>query len=166
MARKRSTKATRGGATKGASTKSASTRSTRKTSATIENSKVAEAVETTNTGVTEASQPVEEPKVEVAATVSVPKETPEDTLAKTSAKPAEKPTAKPSEKLPVQIENYFEINAEQIKVEDVVAKIYDSYKATGHRVGNIKTLQTYYNFEERRCYYVVNDKAEGLFVEF
>ena len=60
----------------------------------------------------------------------------------------------------IQVENYLEVNGDQIKVEDVVAKIIEAYD------GEIKKLQTYYNFDERRCYYVVNDKAEGLFVEF
>ena len=60
----------------------------------------------------------------------------------------------------IQVENYLEVNGDQVKVEDVVARIVEAYD------GYITKLQTYYNFDERRCYYVVNDKAEGLFVEF
>ena len=74
-----------------------------------------------------------------------------------ATKPAE--TTKPVEKSSVTIENYFEIDGEQIKVEDVVAKIRTENK-------DAKTIQTYFNFAERRCYYVVDGKAEDKFVEF
>ena len=74
-----------------------------------------------------------------------------------ATKPAE--TTKPVEKSSVTIENYFEIDGEQIKVEDIVAKICAENDG-------FQTLQTYFNFAERRCYYVVNGKAEDKFVEF
>ena len=57
------------------------------------------------------------------------------------------------------VENYFEIDGEQVKVEDIVEKIRKENKG-------LKTLQTYFNFTERRCYYVADGKAEGKFVEF
>ena len=59
----------------------------------------------------------------------------------------------------VSIENYFEIDGEQIKVEDIVAKICAENDG-------FQTLQTYFNFAERRCYYVADGKAEDKFVEF
>ena len=59
----------------------------------------------------------------------------------------------------VTIENYFEIDGEQIKVEDIVDRIRDENK-------DAKTIQTYFNFAERRCYYVADGKAEDKFVEF
>ena len=74
-----------------------------------------------------------------------------------AAKPAE--TTKAVEKSSVAIENYFEVDGEQIKVEDIVDKIYAENK-------NLKTLQTYFNFTERKCYYVADGKADGKFVEF
>ena len=40
------------------------------------------------------------------------------------------------------------------------------YKAEGHRIGNMKDVSVYYNFAERRAYYVVNGKAEDKFIEF
>ena len=77
--------------------------------------------------------------------------------ATTTAKPAE--TTKAVEKSSAAIENYFEIDGEQIKVEDIVDRIRDENK-------NLKTLQTYFNFTERKCYYVADGKADGKFVEF
>ena len=74
-----------------------------------------------------------------------------------AAKPAE--TTKAVEKSSAAIENYFEIDGEQIKVEDIVAKICAENDG-------FQTLQTYFNFAERRCYYVVDGKAEDKFVEF
>ena len=74
-----------------------------------------------------------------------------------AAKPAE--TTKAVEKSSVTIENYFEVDGEQIKVEDVVAKICAENDG-------FQTLQTYFNFTERRCYYVADGKADGKFVEF
>ena len=100
------------------------------------------------------------------------------------AKPAEAPVAEKPEKpaksagaakqsrrkrtVPAEtvVENYFEVNGEQIKAEEVVEKIKESYKAEGHRIAFIKTLQIYYNFEERRAYYVINNTPEDKFVEF
>jgi len=64
------------------------------------------------------------------------------------------------------VETYFESSGMQVKVDDIRANIEAAYRDAGHRVGNIKSLQIYYNFDERRAYYVVNEKAEGLYVEF
>ena len=74
-----------------------------------------------------------------------------------AAKPAE--TAKPVERSSAVIENYFEIDGEQIKVEDVVDKICAENDG-------FQSLRTYFNFSERRCYYVADGKAEDKFVEF
>ena len=109
------------------------------------------------TAVEEKQDVATETKADTAATVTTTTET--KVASKTKPATANTPS-------PVEIENYFEIDGGQVKVEDVIASIYEAYKAAGHRIGYIKKLQTYYNFEERRCYYVVNDKAEGLFVEF
>ena len=89
-----------------------------------------------------------------ASTAAKPKTAP------TAAKPAE--TAKPVEKssaASMTIENFFEVDGEQIKVEDIVSKICAENT-------DAKTLQTYFNFTERKCYYVADGKADGKFVEF
>ena len=63
-------------------------------------------------------------------------------------------------------EVYFEYNGEQILSEELVGRIQEAYKNEGHRISSIKTLRVYINPDERKAYYVINDKAEGKFVEF
>ena len=104
--------------------------------------------------VTTEAAPAKEAKKEPEKKATAPKKA-------TKAKAAPKATAKT-----VEVENYFEIGGEQIKAEDIRAIVEQAYKDAGHRVGSIKKIQIYYNFEERRAYYVINDKAEGEFVEF
>lgn len=63
-------------------------------------------------------------------------------------------------------EVFYEYAGEQILTEELVERIKQTYKNEGHRVGAIKSLRVYINPEERKAYYVINDKAEGKFVEF
>lgn len=62
--------------------------------------------------------------------------------------------------------HFFEIDGEQISTADIEERIREAYKAEGHRIGNMKDVSVYYNFAERRAYYVVNGKPEDKFVEF
>lgn len=82
----------------------------------------------------------------------------------TSTKTGAKKTAKkaPEERLQ---EVYFEYEGQQILSREVVEKIEETYKAEGHRISSIKSLRVYINPDEQRAYYVINDKAEGKFVE-
>ena len=81
-------------------------------------------------------------------------------------KPATKaPRAKKAETAS-SISHFFEIDGEQISTSDIEEKIREAYKADGHRIGNMKDVSVYYNFAERRAYYVVNGKAEDKFIEF
>ena len=75
-------------------------------------------------------------------------------------------TSKTAKDKTVDIGNFFEIDGQQIKVEDVIMRIQEAYKADGHRIGSIKSMQVYYNFAERKAYYVINGKAEDKFVSF
>ena len=72
---------------------------------------------------------------------------------------------KAAEKEVVQ-EVYIEYNQDQILTKELVEKIQETYKNEGHRISSIKSLRVYINLEERRAYYVINDKSEGKFVEF
>ncbi len=85
----------------------------------------------------------------------------------TTPKATEKKTAtrKRTEKEVIQ-EVYFEYNGEQILSEDLVKRIQEEYKSEGHRVSSIKSLRVYINPEERKAYYVINENAQGKFVEF
>ena len=94
----------------------------------------------------------------------------EKPVAKTTenAKTTKKTTARKAAKKPVEkiTEVYFEYNGEQILSEELVGRIQEAYKNEGHRISSIKTLRVYINPDERKAYYVINDKAEGKFVEF
>lgn len=89
------------------------------------------------------------------------------TTKKTAAKkPVAKKTAvKKVEKEVVQ-EVYFQYNNEEILSQDIVSRIQEEYKNEGHRVSSIKSLRVYIKPEERKAFYVINDKAEGKFIEF
>lgn len=75
------------------------------------------------------------------------------------------PAAKRAEKEIVQ-EVYFEYNGDQILSNELLDRIKEEYKNEGHRISSIKTLRVYINADDRKAYYVINDKAEGKFVEF
>ena len=64
-------------------------------------------------------------------------------------------------------EFFVEYDGQQINVsqDTLLQKVQEAYKAEGHRVGSIKKIQIYLNLQERRAYYVINDKSEGRFVE-
>lgn len=75
------------------------------------------------------------------------------------------PAAKRAEKEILQ-EVFFEYNGNQILSNELLDRIKDEYKNEGHRISSIKTLRVYINMDDRKAYYVINDKAEGKFVEF
>lgn len=116
-------------------------------------------------------QPKESIPAAKAAEKPVAKTTAKETkaTAKTTKKTtAKKTTARKAAKKPVEkiTEVYFEYNGEQILSEELVGRIQEAYKNEGHRISSIKTLRVYINPDERKAYYVINDKAEGKFVEF
>ena len=116
-------------------------------------------------------QPKESKPAAKAAEKPVAKTTAKETkaTAKTTKKTtAKKTTTRKAAKKPVEkiTEVYFEYNGEQILSEELVGRIQEAYKNEGHRISSIKTLRVYINPDERKAYYVINDKAEGKFVEF
>ena len=125
-----------------------------------------------NTSVETAMKAVAAKKPEVKAAAPAPvKKTEEKPAAKAEEKVAEKKTRKPRKKTvkkPVEKiqEVFVEFNGEQFKTASIIEKIHEVYKAEGHRVGAIKSLRVYIDPVERKAYYVINDKAEGKYVEF
>ena len=105
----------------------------------------------------------------VATTTAKPepkKETKPAAKADTKKAPAKKPAAKQAD---IVQEVFVEYNGDQILTEDIVNRIKDKYQGEGHRVGAIKSLRVYVNLEERKAYYVINDKTDESgeqFVEF
>ena len=56
-------------------------------------------------------------------------------------------------------ETIFQFGGNDFVAEQLVERVKEQYKNSGHRVGNIKSLRIYVNLEERRAYYVINDKG-------
>lgn len=123
-----------------------------------------------------AKTPVKAEVKETPAAAKTPakaegKETAKAVAPKAAAKkaPAKKAAKKPAAKKVVKEaveEVFFEYNGEQLLTKEIVERVKEAYKNEGHRVGAIKSLRIYINPDERKAYYVINDKAEGKFVEF
>lgn len=69
-----------------------------------------------------------------------------------------KETAKKEEK---KDEVFVQFAGEEYVVEEVMEKAKASYVAEGHRVSAIKSIRLYIKPEERKAYYVINEKAAG-----
>ena len=135
------------------------------------------------TKVTETKEEIKEPTKKTELTVvkgsTAVAETSKKSTALATTNAAPKAEAKPAAKRPAakrgaskkadagrKEAHFFEIDGTQVSTEDIVARIKDAYKAEGHQIGRIKKIDVYYNFGERRAYYVINDNPEDKFVEF
>lgn len=76
------------------------------------------------------------------------------------SKTAEK-TTKKVEKAEKQEAVYVQFAGEEFVVEEVMEKAKAAYVAEGHRVSAIKSIRLYIKPEERKAYYVINEKAAG-----
>ena len=81
-------------------------------------------------------------------------------------KPAVKRSAlkKSAEKKPAAKkgdEVYVQFGGEEWSVSDLTARAKAAYLAEGHTAASVKKLAVYVKPEERKAYYVVNDKAAG-----
>lgn len=130
--------------------------------AAVVSKETAKTVETNQEVKTTATSPKKE-EAAPAKTADVKKTTEKAAVKKPAAKKMTRRTAKKPE--PVQ-EIFFEYAGEQILTEELVNRIKETYKSEGHRIGAIKSLRVYINPEDRKAYYVINEKAEGKFVEF
>ncbi len=110
------------------------------------------------------------PAKKTAAKPAAKKAPAKKTAAKPAAKkaPAKKTTTKrgrkPGSKNKV-VESVQETiiqfqGADVVVAENLVDRVKEAYKNSGHRVGNIKSLRIYVNVEERKAYYVINDKQD------
>ncbi|MCH5272674.1 MAG: hypothetical protein J1E35_03280 [Lachnospiraceae bacterium] len=54
-----------------------------------------------------------------------------------------------------------QFSSEEIVVSEVMDKARAAYVAEGHRLSSIKSLRLYIKPEEKKAYYVINDKAAG-----
>lgn len=78
-------------------------------------------------------------------------------------KPGSKNTAAKTEtkKVLKKDEVFVQFAGEEYAVEEVMEKAKAAYIAEGHRASAIKSVRLYIKPEERKAYYVINDKAAG-----
>lgn len=81
---------------------------------------------------------------------------------KAEKKTEKKTSAKPAQKVE---EVFLQFGGEEWNVAQLKQAAQDAYVAEGHRASTIKKLSVYVKPEERKAYYVVNDKITGS-VEF
>lgn len=110
--------------------------------------------------VKEVKAPVVEEKVAEVAPVAEKVVAEKKPVKKAVAKKtnAAKADAKKVEK---KDEVYVQFAGEEFVVEEVMEKAKAAYVAEGHRVSAIKSVRLYIKPEERKAYYVINDKAAG-----
>ncbi len=82
---------------------------------------------------------------------------------KPGRKPGSKNTAAKTEtkKVEKKDEVFVQFAGEEFVVEDVMEKAKAAYIAEGHRACAIKSVRLYIKPEEKKAYYVINDKAAG-----
>ena len=93
----------------------------------------------------------------------------EISLAKETAKVKETTASKKApkkEKKEASVSTFIQFVDGEVKAEELLDRIKEQYKNDGHRIGAIKSIETYINIAERKAYYVINGKAENKYVEF
>ena len=118
--------------------------------------KDAAAVQETKAVETKAAAPAAEAKAE--APVAEPKAAPAKKTARTAAKRAVKAAAPAPEKLE---ELVIQSGVMEWKGAELMERAKAAYAAEGHRISSIKSLSMYVKPEERKAYYVVNEKTTG-----
>jgi len=59
---------------------------------------------------------------------------------------------------------FVEVHGEQIDYTKLIDTAKEIWKADGHKVKDIQHLQLYFNTDEKKCYYVINDDSKGDFI--
>lgn len=135
---------------------------TKKTTAT----KTAATVETAVTAPVQTEKIVkaeEAVKVEEKAAPAVKKGTAEVKEA-AAKKPAAKKTTTTAKKA-VKTNLFVQAAGKEVSMDEAIARVKDAWKATGHKVGDLKDITVYVKPEESSIYYVVNGDVTGR-VEF
>lgn len=110
------------------------------------------------------AEEVKEIKVSAAEEkVAVEKEPVVTEKKKASKKPVEKKASAKTETKNVEKKDevFVQFAGEEYVVEEVMEKAKAAYVAEGHRASAIKSVRLYIKPEERKAYYVINDKAAG-----
>ena len=105
---------------------------------------------------------VEAAKGAVKDTVEEAKEMAKETV--TRAKKTAKKTADEVKKAAQKVitrETYIQFAGAEYKESEIREKVEEAYKAEGHRVSSIKSMELYIKPEEGAAYYVINDNTTG-----
>lgn len=82
-------------------------------------------------------------------------ETPQAKKASATAKKAVEAAKKEYTKLALK-ETYIQMFGAEYKESEILAKVEEAFKAEGHRVSSIKSLELYIKPEDGAAYYVIN----------
>ncbi|HOQ17611.1 MAG TPA: DUF6465 family protein [Defluviitaleaceae bacterium] len=58
-------------------------------------------------------------------------------------------------------EVYFQFNGKEVLHSDLIKQFKEKWKQDNLKIKDVKSLKLYYNADEEKCYYVVNDKESG-----
>lgn len=94
-------------------------------------------------------------KTETAAKKTAEKKTETKSAAK---KPAARKTAAKKE---MKVNAYVEFFGRQVEEKTIVADVKKAWTKSGHKVGDIKTMDLYIKPEESAAYYVINGTESG-----
>ena len=101
-----------------------------------------------------------EEKVTVAEVLPV-----EETAVEEKKKPGRKPGSvnkkTAAKKVEKKDEVFVQFAGEEYAVAEVMEKAKAAYVAEGHRASAVKSVRLYIKPEERKAYYVINEKAAG-----
>ena len=97
-----------------------------------------------------AETPAAETKAAAPAEVKKP--------AKTATKKAAKAAAPAAEKME---EIFIQYGVMEWKTSEMLERVKAAYAADGHRASSIKSLNLYVKPEEKKAYYVINEKTTG-----
>ena len=73
--------------------------------------------------------------------------------------PRKKAAAKPAAEKITEV--FVQYGDGEWKTDDLVQQVKDAFAAEGHRVANIRKLSLYVKPEEKKAYYVINEKISG-----
>ena len=87
----------------------------------------------------------------------------EETVAVETVKTVEKkkPVKRETKVAEKKDEVYVQFAGEEFEVQEVMERAKAAYVAEGHRACAIKSVRLYIKPEERKAYYVINEKAAG-----
>lgn len=105
------------------------------------------------------TEEVKEVKVAAVEEKKAEQATEKKATKKTTGKKTEKKASPAKEEKQEMV--FVQFAGEEFVVEEITRKAKEAYIAEGHRASAIKSLRLYIKPEEKKAYYVINEKAAG-----